>query len=181
MEYQIIKNFLPPELCKRMSDYMWQRYKDEKYYFDIQCKISPAFMNPFRNPQKVYKEKLENILGISLWDTYNNARLYFKGEILEPHKDKDQCEIGSSITLGYSGNKPWPFFLYSHEKHKMIKVDLDIGDVLIYKGFELLHWRNPLEDEWQTQAFWFYNTNDRHRDPLFPGIEDMQKTYEFMV
>lgn len=180
-EYIIIKNFLDKDLCQRMSGFMWEKYEQNQFYYDDQCTTSPAFFNLFKHPAKIYKEKLENELGLKLWDTYNHSRIYKKGELLVPHKDKNQCEIAISITLGYSGEKPWPLHFYSHEQHKIITVDLDIGDVLIYKGFDLLHWRNQMKDDWQCQAFWFYATDDRFVDKLFPGIEDMQTTYEFMV
>ena len=181
MEYTIIKNFLPQDLCERMTKFMWQKHDSDNWYYDHQCTISPAFMRLFTHPAKVYKEKLETELGVKLFDTYNHGRIYKKGEILTPHKDKNQCEVALSITLGYSGESPWPIYLYSHEEHKIIKIILDIGDALVYNGYELLHWRNQFKDDWQCQVFWFYASDDRFRDEIFPGIEDMITQYEFMI
>jgi hypothetical protein len=181
MEYTIIKNFLPVELCQRMADFMWEKQEQNSFYFDNQCAISPAFMKLFTHPAKVYKEKLETELVKKLYYTYDHGRIYKKGEILTPHKDKNQCEVALSITLGYSGDNTWPIYLYSHEQHKIIEVTLDIGDALVYNGYELLHWRNQLTEDWQCQVFWFYASDDRFQDKLFPGIEDMITQYEFMV
>ena len=164
-----------------MTQFMWEKYNKEQFYYDVQCKISPAFFNLFSHPQLVYKEKLEKELDTKLYRTYNHCRIYKKGETLIPHKDKNQCEVAMSITLGHSGNNPWPIYLYSHNEHKIIEAKLDIGDALIYNGYELLHWRNELKDDWQCQTFWFFATTDRFKDPFIPGIEDVPQTYEFTV
>ena len=109
--------------------------------------------------------------GLELVPTYSYARLYKKGDILKRHKDRPSCEISTTINLG--GN-PWPIFidgtgadniLSGRETTTIIKpgapagtkVILDVGDMLVYSGCELEHWREPFEGEVCGQVFLHYN------------------------
>ena len=109
--------------------------------------------------------------GLELIPTYSYARLYKKGDILHRHKDRPSCEISTTIHLG---GHPWPIFidgtgadniLSGHETTTIVKpnapagtkVILDVGDMLVYSGCELEHWREPLEGEVCGQVFLHYN------------------------
>ena len=109
--------------------------------------------------------------GLELVPTYSYARLYKKGDILYRHKDRPSCEISTTIHLG--GN-PWPIFidgtgadniLSGRETTTVVKpgapagtkVILDVGDMLVYSGCELEHWREPFEGEVCAQVFLHYN------------------------
>jgi len=88
-----------------------------------------------------------------LYPTYSYARIYDEGAILERHKDRFSCEISTTLNLG--GNV-WPIYL-ENKKGKKIKVILNQGDMLIYKGNDLAHWREPLEKGYCVQVFLHYN------------------------
>ena len=109
--------------------------------------------------------------GLELIPTYSYARLYKKGDILHRHKDRPSCEISTTIHLG--GN-PWPIFidgtganniLSGSETTTMVKpnapagtkVLLEVGDMLVYSGCELEHWREPFEGDVCGQVFLHYN------------------------
>jgi len=178
--HKILKNFVDKDLCKRMSDFIKQKVKQDKFYYDPQCTISPAMENIFFDVGIHLKPRLEKELGCTLDHTYNHCRYYRTGEILRPHKDKDQCEIALSVTLDYDDmHKPWPIYVY--DNNEIIKAELDIGDVLVYKGSETLHWRNPFKGTWQTQAFIFYATDERFVDPFIGKLEDINFVTEFKV
>lgn len=91
---------------------------------------------------------------LKLNPNYSYARIYKKGDILEKHIDRFSCEISTTLNLG---GTLWPIYLKS--KTKTIKVNLLPGDMLIYKGSELEHWRDPLEGEECAQVFLHYNNN----------------------
>lgn len=68
------------------------------------------------------------------------------------------------------GGDPWPIYLskntkdgketsqgYKPSKAKGIKVNLNPGDMLIYRGCELEHWRNKFEGKECAQVFLHYN------------------------
>ena len=109
--------------------------------------------------------------GLELIPTYSYARVYKKGDILYRHKDRPSCEISTTVHLG---GHQWPIFidgsgadniLSGHETTTIVKpnapagtkVILDVGDMLVYSGCELEHWREPLEGEVCGQVFLHYN------------------------
>ena len=107
--------------------------------------------------------------GLELIPTYSYTRLYEKGNILRRHKDRPSCEVSTTLHLG--GNE-WPIFLdpsgqtfvineykniHKPNAPKGIRVDLKVGDMLIYAGCDLEHWREPFEGKVCSQVFLHYN------------------------
>ena len=89
--------------------------------------------------------------------TYSYARLYKKGDKLERHKDRFSCEISTTLNLG--GDK-WAIFIEPDKNTKPVKVVLQPGDMLIYKGSLCDHWRDPFEGEICCQVFLHYNNKE---------------------
>ena len=107
--------------------------------------------------------------GLELIPTYSYARVYKKGDILRRHKDRPSCEISTTLNLG---GDPWPIFIDGTgadsviDEYKQIhkpnapegtKVLLEVGDMLVYSGCELEHWREPFEGNICGQVFLHYN------------------------
>ena len=99
------------------------------------------------------KPTLEKIIDIKLYPTYSYGRIYKTGNELFPHVDRYSCDISGTVFLG--GDK-WPIYLLSKEK-KEIEVNLELGDILIYKGDKLKHWRKKFTGEHCVQVFLHYN------------------------
>tara|TARA_R100001198_G_C5038583_1_gene100541 strand:- start:145 stop:516 length:372 start_codon:yes stop_codon:yes gene_type:complete len=91
-------------------------------------------------------------------------RIYKKGDVLADHRDRESCEI--SATLNLSGEK-WPIFFKDGDKPS-IKVVLKPGDLAIYKGCELNHWREAFEGEHCAQVFLHY-TSEKNKHLEFDG------------
>mgnify|MGYP006408277949 FL=1 len=107
--------------------------------------------------------------GMDLIPTYSYTRLYEKGNILKRHKDRPSCEISTTLHLG---GDEWPIFLdpsgqdfviderkniHKPGAPKGIQVDLKVGDMLIYSGCDLEHWREPFQGNVCSQVFLHYN------------------------
>ena len=109
--------------------------------------------------------------GLELIPTYSYTRLYEKGNILHRHKDRSSCEISTTLHLG---GDEWPIhmdptgannILSGRETTTIVKpgapkgirVDLKVGDMLIYAGCELEHWREPFQGNVCSQVFLHYN------------------------
>ena len=88
--------------------------------------------------QKV-KPAMEKHTGLKLSEPYSYARIYKEGDILARHKDRYSCEISSTLNLG---GDEWLIYLEPD-----IKVDLNPGDMLMYRGCDLEHWREKFEGE----------------------------------
>ena len=107
--------------------------------------------------------------GLDLIPTYSYTRLYRTGNILNRHKDRPSCEISTTLNLG---GDLWPIFIDPTGSNNVIdeykgimipdapkvnKVDLIPGDMLIYSGCELEHWREPFQGKLCGQVFLHYN------------------------
>ena len=99
---------------------------------------------------------MEKTTGLKLTPAYTYARIYKKGDVLKRHKDRFSCEISTTMNLG---GDPWAIYLEPSGKEglKGIKVDLKPGDMLVYSGCELEHWRNKFKGKECVQAFLHYN------------------------
>ena len=100
--------------------------------------------------------KMEEVTGLKLYPAYTYARIYKKGDELKRHKDRFSCEISTTMNLG---GDPWPIYLEPSGKEgkKGIKVDLKQGDMLVYSGCELEHWRDKFKGKECVQVFLHYN------------------------
>ena len=111
--------------------------------------------------------KMEKFTGIKLNPTYSYARIYKMGDVLHRHKDRFSCEISTTMNLG---GDEWPIYLEnkknvgvpedgfpSKTKNKGTKVILKPGDMLVYKGMILEHWRDPFIGKDCAQVLLHYN------------------------
>jgi len=101
---------------------------------------------------------------LKLVPTYSYTRLYSYGSTLEKHKDRESCEISTTLNLGGDN---WPIYLKPENK-KELKVDLKPGDMLIYSGCELEHWRDRFTGDECGQVFLHYNREGKNSN-LFDG------------
>jgi len=99
---------------------------------------------------------MEQKTKLKLTPAYTYARVYKKGDVLKRHKDRFSCEISTTMNLG---GDDWPIYLEpsGKENKKGVKVNLKPGDMLIYLGCELEHWREPFEGDECVQVFLHYN------------------------
>ena len=115
---------------------------------------------------------MEKKTGLKLIPTYSYTRLYRTGNILNRHKDRPSCEISTTLCLG---GDHWPIYLDPTGANTVIdeykgiikpgapigvEVNLKPGDMLIYSGCELEHWRKPFEGKLCGQVFLHYNHAD---------------------
>tara|TARA_R110000796_G_scaffold141257_2_gene257537 strand:+ start:209 stop:862 length:654 start_codon:yes stop_codon:yes gene_type:complete len=114
---------------------------------------------------------MEKKTGLKLNPTYSYARIYKTGDVLKRHKDRFSCEISTTLNLG---GDPWCIYLEpkknvgipdnkkitAFSKNKGIKVILNPGDMLVYKGMELEHWREEFQGDNCCQVFLHYNNQN---------------------
>ena len=120
---------------------------------------------------------MEKETGLKLYPTYSYARIYKSGDILHRHKDGFSCEISTTLNLG---GDPWPIHLEpkknvgipdgkkytASSNNKGIIVNLKPGDMLVYSGCELEHWREKFKGKECVQVFLHYNNRKT------PGSKD---------
>jgi len=173
-KYQVIKNAISNELADFCYQYFLNKRAVARHLFDSKF-ISPytnyfGVWNDTQIPetyshygdivmetllQKV-KPVMEKESGVKLTETYSYARIYKKGDELKRHKDRYSCEISTTMNLG---GDYWSIFLEpsGEEGKKGVEVNLKPGDMLMYRGCDLEHWREPFEGENCGQVFLHYN------------------------
>ena len=114
---------------------------------------------------------VEKKTNLKLIPNYSYARIYKKGDILHRHKDRFSCEISTTLNLG---GEVWPIYLNIIDKdnvHKEIKINLKPGDMLIYNGNLLEHWRDSFDGEDCAQVFLHYNnvSTKGSKENMFDG------------
>jgi hypothetical protein len=110
-----------------------------------------------------------------LLPTYSYMRIYYKNSKLEKHTDRPSCEYSATICISTS-EKPWDIF-FKNKCGEEVCVTLNPGDLIIYKGQELEHWREKYDGTEQIQVFLHYidkngvNTEWIYDKRPFIGIE----------
>jgi hypothetical protein len=102
---------------------------------------------------------------LDLIPTYSYCRIYKNGDTLRRHKDRPSCAVSTTIKLG---GDSWPIFLEPSglKGKKGKKIKLETGDMLIYDGEKLEHWREEFKGQECAQVFLHY-TEKKNKDLLF--------------
>jgi hypothetical protein len=130
---------------------------------DKQCKNSFSIYGLlcFEALLKVLQPNIEEKTGVSLDPTYSYARIYYPGSILNKHKDRESCEYSATICISCDG-EPWDIFFKAKSGEEKC-ITMNEGDLVIYKGMELEHWREQYKGNSQIQVFLHYvNKNGPH-------------------
>jgi len=173
-KYAIIKKAISKEMANFIYKYFLLKRDVAKFYFENKT-ISPyerrwgywfdaQIPQTYSHYSDIVMETLmleclgimEKTTGLKLYPSYTYARIYKKGDELKRHKDRFSCEISTTMNLG--GDK-WDLYLEpsGQEGKKGIKVNLEPGDMLVYSGCELEHWREKFKGKSCGQVFLHYN------------------------
>ena len=173
-KYIVIKEAIPKEIAEFCYNYFLMKRQvartlfDQRYISQFTEEWGTWADNQVPNTYSHYADvAMETLLirtqpimekktGLKLNPTYSYARIYKAGDILERHKDRFSCEISTTLNLG---GDLWPIYLEpSGEKNKKgVKVDLKPGDMLVYRGCDLEHWREKFKGKQSVQVFLHYN------------------------
>jgi len=188
-KYTVIKNAISYELANFCFNYFLLKRDAVNYMYENNIIARSGLYGTWTDPQvpgvySIYADHvMETLLmkvlpvmgertGLNLVPTYSYARVYERGAELKRHKDRPSCEISTTINLG---GDPWPIFIdptgsnnvideykniHKPNAPKGVKVDLKPGDMLIYSGCELEHWREPFQGKLCGQVFLHYNHAD---------------------
>ena len=191
-KYQVIKKAVNYELANFIFNYFLLKRDAVKFMYENNITYDNGMFGTWTDQQvpNTYSHYADNVMetllvkmlpvmaketGLDLVPTYSYARLYKQGDILRRHKDRPSCEISTTLNLG---GDPWPIYIDGTgadsviDEYKQIhkpnapegtKVLLDPGDMLVYSGCELEHWREPFEGQVCGQVFLHYN----HRNGPF--------------
>jgi hypothetical protein len=154
----IVKNAISSELRDFVTQYALFDEMQSDGYRDKQVPNAYAkYGDPAMESMLLHlKTVLEENTGLTLHPTYSYYRVYRDGDVLLPHKDRESCEISATMCLNYNyddTNFDWPIFIDGN------KVVLKPGDLAIYRGCDLSHWRDQFkhtDDVWHVQGFFHF-------------------------
>lgn len=91
----------------------------------------------------------------ALLPCYSFLRIYRRGSVLDKHVDRPSCEISTTMTLGFDAQAgQWPIWIEARGQSRAL--ELAPGDMLIYHGADLPHWRDAYDGEFWVQVFLHY-------------------------
>ena len=93
--------------------------------------------------------KVEKMLGTDLLPTYSYGRIYTEGSELEKHTDRRSSQLAVNVSL--ARDIQWD--LHFEWKGQDLMVDLKPGDVVIYSGDTIPHWRDKYTGKEHVNAF----------------------------
>ena len=185
-KYKVIKNAISYDLANFIFNYFLLKRDAVNFMYKHNIHSESSILGTWKDQQipntyscygdYVMETLLMKVLpimkqetGLDLIPTYSYARAYKKGDILKRHKDRPSCEISTTLNLG---GDQWPIFIDSTGSDNVIdeyknihkpnapkgdKVVLEVGDMLVYNGCDLEHWREPFEGNICGQVFLHYN------------------------
>ena len=193
-KYKVIKNAISYDLANFIFNYFLLKKDAVEFMYKNNIHSESSILGTWKDKQipntfSCYGDFVMDTLlmkvlpimkqetGLDLIPTYSYARAYKKGDILKRHKDRPSCEISTTLNLG---GDQWAIFIDPTGSDNVIdeykniqkpdapkgdKVVLEVGDMLVYSGCDLEHWREPFEGDICGQVFLHYNhLNGKYSD-----------------
>ena len=174
--FKIVRNIIKPQPLRHLKT-EFEMIRDLKFYLsgnsdvysfgDEQSPNSFSMYSPicFDSLSLVLNEKMNKITNLKLHPTYTYARIYYEGAILNPHIDRPSCEYSTTICI--DSTDLWDFYIKKRDG-RILEIKLNPGDMCVYSGCELEHWRTPYKGKQQIQCFLHYiNSNGTYKDHKF--------------
>lgn len=174
--FEVICNVIEPQLLEHLKT-EFQMIRDvnffmsgEKNPYSFGDKQSPNSFSIysatcFESLSIILNNKINEVVDLELFPTYTYARIYYEGAILKPHTDRPSCEYSTTICI--DSTDLWDFYIKGKDDETKI-LKLNPGDMCVYSGCELEHWREPYKGTQQIQCFLHYvNSSGPHKKYKF--------------
>lgn len=196
-KYIIIKNFVNLDTAYLLYKYaITQAQSSEFKKANCENIYSPEWDGRFDDPQSpgdysrygdpimdtLLNESVNSVeyfTGTQLVPTYSYWRLYEKGSVLERHKDRESCEISTTLCLGYDSDYNWPIWVENPNTKQEVSVELEPGDMIIYRGCEIDHWRDKFEGLNHAQVFLHFNDANGPFNQKYDGRKRLGIPFEY--
>lgn len=143
--------------------------KTVRKYADKQVPHSfPTYGNhAFDSLMLVLQPKVEEVTGLTLLPCYTYARAMYEGAIMLKHKDRPSCQYSVTMCIDEDKDCEYPIYMENYAG-EVNEVYLAPGDMIVYNGTELNHWRERYTGKRQIQAFLHYvDANGPYTDCKF--------------
>jgi len=166
--YVVIRKVLTPQTIQllktefymlRKNDMISKGYPEDTKYISDDGQVKNSFWwygaYCFESLMVVLQKRIEDIIGKELYPCYTYARIMHKGADMAKHKDRPSCQYSGTICIDQDPDNEYPIYIENY-KGKVTSVVLQPGDMIVYNGTELNHWREEYKGKEHTQAFIHY-------------------------
>lgn len=159
----IIKDVISTELRQLLSAYIHlktEAYPKSYRRGDALSGVHRTYGDPLMETLLArFTPMIETAMGMPLWPTLSFYYQYGHGHQLLPHQDRASCQIVASLCidadLAYQTSEgTWPLWVKIGDQD--LPVRLNYGDLLIFKGATLMHWREKFQGDWFRSAIFAY-------------------------
>jgi hypothetical protein len=174
--YEVVQGAISQEMCthldlefellRKLTYLASGKTEDEAFAFSDQ-QVANSFCHYsalcYEALSLQLRPKIEEVTGKLLYPTYTYARIYYRGATMDRHTDRPSCEYSATINISIDP-EPWEIWFENLKgEHKAIY--LNPGDMIVYKGDTLPHWRTEYKGNRQNQAFLHYvDKKGKYRD-----------------
>lgn len=142
--------------------------------------------------------RLMERLKINLIPSYAYSRKYYRNGYMKVHHDRVACEVSFTMPLMFKtdGGDPWTIWVDNREDYNrtrpspdeffgktqglsinernrtdgILPIKLNVGDVMVYQGPNVLHWRDRLVGDYSYHIFCHWHNADSHALTKLPEL-----------
>lgn len=163
-KYLLVNGLIPTDVCRTVTKYALLKEENEftpdegpyaqvehahAVYGDTLMETMLHFLHPH----------MEQNTGLELCPTYSYYRVYRPGMELTKHRDRPSCEVSTTVCFGFDYQLKDEDYRWSMYVEPDVKCPQNPGDLIIYRGCEVTHWRDMFDaapGSYLVQAFFHY-------------------------
>jgi len=162
--YCIIRQAIAPDMIIVFENYALMQRFNNYYLHDEETHSQWRYADVMGESLLLFLQPLmEKISACDLYPTNSVLRIYQNSGILKKNLDRPTCEYSATLIIGYDAGNLYPIWVKSN--NESVPIYLDRGDMLVYKGCEVEHWRETFTGRNWIQLFLHYvNANGEFRN-----------------
>lgn len=178
--YAVARGIIEPQARKILAEQFRMHRRCQHFYNKIPLENTSAFADsqvPFSFPHYSFyafealmvelQPAMEIVIGKRLHPCYTYARIMYAGADMKIHRDRPSCQFSTTACIDYDVNEPYPIYIKNYAG-KTSAVTMKPGDMLIYHGTDLDHWREVYQGREHIQAFLHYvDARGKYKDYKF--------------
>ena len=166
--YAIARGIIEPQTRKVLAEQFRMHRRCNYFYRNLPLENVRAFEDdqvPFSFPHYSFyafealmvqmQPAMEVVIGKKLHPCYTYARIMYAGADMKVHRDRPSCQFSTTACIDYDAKDPYPIYIKNYAG-KTSSVTLAPGDMLVYHGTDLEHWREEYTGREHIQAFLHY-------------------------
>jgi hypothetical protein len=160
--FAVVRGIIPPLQIAALRKYFRSLRQEGYMGLDPSEAVKERYFIHNDEPTGFFHRQTANLIRSvtqeAIFPSYSFVSSYGNGAFLKKHVDRPQCKWNASLLIDANPETPvedsWPIFLQSGEKPS--KVNLNMGDAVIYRGTDVPHWRDVMP-EGQTQTLLLFH------------------------